>query len=247
MPLGKNAVLKTATAVPLCRFENGTERVYVFYTDKEPVYNVSGSLDSVKIVTLSRRDALNAWRASFFGEHLLIFDGVVLSDGAKYRLIGRSPIFTVRAYPALPTVPPGFKRAADSGIFAVYEKKLEQLTGFGEFSACGKTENGAERFEINLIIPKVVDDWFLKIDYSGDGARLYIDGNKCADSFYTGETWEIGLKRFGFPQKLVLEVDPLCKDAPVYLQSYPEMVNGVACRLDSLSLEAEYSADFSAF
>jgi hypothetical protein len=67
-----------------------------------------------------------------------------------------------------------------------------------------------------------------------------LNGQLCADHFYTGEPWQIGLKRFDFPHTLVIEIDALQDDAAVFLEKWPEMKAGVACCLSKVSIQPEY-------
>jgi hypothetical protein len=77
-----------------------------------------------------------------------------------------------------------------------------------------------------LTIPKQsmdgLSDIYVRIHYAGDVARLYMDGQLLDDDFYNGRTWEIGLKRFlpgAFGQKLEVDVLPLPRNAPIYLDA----------------------------
>jgi hypothetical protein len=67
-----------------------------------------------------------------------------------------------------------------------------------------------------------LSDIYLRIHYVGDVARLSLDGHLLDDDFYHGQPWEIGLKRF-LPsivgQKLEVDVLPLTRDAPIYLDA----------------------------
>ena len=65
-----------------------------------------------------------------------------------------------------------------------------------------------------------LSDVFLHVDYVGDVARAYLDGHLMTDHFYHGQRWEIGLKRFApeaFQKGVELQIMPLRKDAPIYL------------------------------
>jgi len=67
-----------------------------------------------------------------------------------------------------------------------------------------------------------LSDIFLRIHYAGDVARLYQDGLLLDDNFYNGGIWEIGLKRFlpgAFARNLEVDVLPLTRKAPIYLDS----------------------------
>jgi hypothetical protein len=61
----------------------------------------------------------------------------------------------------------------------------------------------------------------LRIQYIGDVARLTLSGKLIADNFYAGRPFDLGLKRYGqdiFTGDLRLEILPLRKDAPVYIE-----------------------------
>ena len=61
----------------------------------------------------------------------------------------------------------------------------------------------------------------LRIHYVGDVARLTLNGRLIDDNFYAGRTFDLGLNRYA-PEILTgdlrLEVLPLRKDAPIYLE-----------------------------
>jgi len=66
-----------------------------------------------------------------------------------------------------------------------------------------------------------VENLFLQLDYRGDVARLSTDGHLLVDDFYNGQPWSVGLGRFlrpGGAGSFQLEILPLRKDAPVYLE-----------------------------
>lgn len=237
MELGE-AVLKTATVSPLCILDN-PERTYVFYGDMDARYEIIGDLKNTKLLTLSRRDAMNAWKVKLEQEHLIISDSAVVCTDAGFELIGRGkPVFKV--YPDLPSVPEGFVKLPSDGEFAVYEGKLEVRRIEAGFRLV--TELPEQKiYEIDLKYPKDrVQDAFLSLTYQGDCAKLYCNGSLIADHYYTGRDWEVGLKRFDFPDKLIMEVFPLNEGAKVYLEQWPPMKNGTACELSRAEAYPEY-------
>jgi beta-galactosidase len=67
-----------------------------------------------------------------------------------------------------------------------------------------------------------LSDIFVRIHYAGDVARLSINGKLVDDDFYNGRTWEIGMKRYlpgAFGKKLDVQVLPLPRNAPIYLDA----------------------------
>ena len=95
-----------------------------------------------------------------------------------------------------------------------------------------------------------LSDVFLTVDYTGDVGRLSSNGHLLDDDFYNGLPWSIGLRRFaGLIRQAPLQLDilPLRKDAPIYLESRfrPDFDNGSQrVQLKKLSAVPEYEFVF---
>lgn len=63
-------------------------------------------------------------------------------------------------------------------------------------------------------------DIFLELDFGGDRAELYADGKLIDDWFSNGELWRVALKRYDYPEKLVLKLYPF--DDKVYYDLEPK-------------------------
>jgi hypothetical protein len=91
-----------------------------------------------------------------------------------------------------------------------------------------------------------LSELFLDVKYQGDVARLYDHGKLLDDDFYNGQPWSIGLRRFltaGKSWNLELDVLPLPKDAPIYIEvarPIHSAQNGQACSVESIRLTPEY-------
>lgn len=90
----------------------------------------------------------------------------------------------------------------------------------------GRTE--PEVYELTLKYGKrpadtLTEDVWLELDFGGDCARLYQDGKLLDDWFSNGELWRVALKRYGYPTKLTLELDPFKAD--VYYDLPPKREN----------------------
>lgn len=72
----------------------------------------------------------------------------------------------------------------------------------------------------------LTEDVWLELDFGGDCARLYQDGKLLDDWFSNGELWRVALKRYGYPTKLTLELDPFKPD--VYYDLPPKRENRLA-------------------
>ncbi|NDG69949.1 MAG: hypothetical protein EBY32_01365 [Proteobacteria bacterium] len=83
----------------------------------------------------------------------------------------------------------------------------------------------------------------LRIRYTGDVARLTLNGRLLNDDFYNGSTFEIGLRRYASELAsgdLRLEILPLQKDMPVYFEPKhrPEFnTDGIALRIDHAEIQ----------
>ncbi len=83
-------------------------------------------------------------------------------------------------------------------------------------------------------------DTLLWITYAGNSMDVYLDGEKIEDHYYTGEEVPVSLGYFGFPDRLRVEVHPLKADADIYLERWPEMTGGRACRLEQVRISELY-------
>jgi hypothetical protein len=220
--------LKSAMATPLCILKEENE-TYVFYTDQEPMYNWVKEPVHTKVLTLTREEAVNAWKISMDKEYLVITAGEVIECEHGYDILNRNRE-SLKSYPKLPVEPVGYRYAGEEKGFSVYEcvdKVQESEVSFTLL----KEEEDKKLYEIEISGEAEGEDCFLRIHFGGDTAKLFVDDSFVGDWFYTGEPWEIGLKRYGFPRKVKIEITALYKDAPRFLETWPEFKDGVACEL----------------
>ncbi|MCR5403398.1 MAG: beta-galactosidase [Butyrivibrio sp.] len=255
MPVGEKALL-TIDATPVCivhDFDGKGHAAYVFYADKdrEVSASVSGELDGNIIITIRRDEALHASKVVCGEkEYLLISEADAVTDAQGHVTLyyevseeenEKTPVFY--SFPEMRTVPAGFKaeKPADiaesfnnSSIFAMYSGNSSITNNLSTtFRKVSDT-----RYEIT--VPgnlNGADEIFMHICYEADTARLYKDDELIDDSFYTGQEWEIGLKRYfdrfgeGTELQLQAELTPLKEGDKLYLQKWPVMEDGRACRL----------------
>lgn len=239
MPVG-DGELKSAMATPLCILHNSEKESYVFYTDTAPAYDWVRKPAKAEILTITREDALNSWKITLDKEYLLLTKGEVVEAENGYVILSRNSD-QLRAYPALPAAPSGYQYSGEEEGFAVYESLTKQPSAAVEYKLL-KEEAGSKTkvYEFTLDYPMGAADCFLQVDFGGDTAKLYIDGDWVDDWYYTGQTWEIGLKRYGFPEKLQIEIEALEENAERYLEKWPVFRNGIACDIHQVAVETEY-------
>ena len=154
----------------------------------------------------------------------------------------------------------------EQGVFCLARKDIE-LKSFPPLPGCeGAAEGSLARYALPLPVsdvrlnvrPRMVmsdlyreyeltlegnvtgDDVFLTVDYEGDQAELLLEGRKVADDYYRGEPWEIGLKRWDFPKKLLLRIFALPQGAPVFTDEPLTYENGRALRLKAVTAQEEF-------
>jgi len=192
----------------------------VFYCDGDPAYQLDGEAE---IITLSRREALDAWR-------------ITNPDGSETLAICESPIISTPEGLRILTRKTVDWRTLDGrhGTAAVPQVS-PQVT-------CKRINENVQCYDYDLTFHYDGDaDSFLNVRYEGSLAELFVNGQKVADNLYDGSLWEVKLNRFGKPAKAVLRIYALFDGMPVWLQNPPVFTDGRALRLHSIELENEYS------
>ena len=183
--------LQYATAQPVSKEKNGNLTTYSFLKIKG--INAEFMFDNKKIV-------LDEKNREFVQNNVRI--ALLEPRKESNPKLTKVKFSKIQDYGTLRTIPIGEKNVAASPT----DEDFEQ----------------AAVWKIN--IPKSIDyfknDVFLKIDYTGDVARIYADDYLLTDNFYNGKIFEINLRYFKDKIKdntLILKILPLQKDAPIYL------------------------------
>lgn len=248
MPLGEHAVLERARAIPLCILRNaeGKPDTYIFYTKNgvKPDYRVSGDTSDITMLTLSEEEALNAQKIKRDGREYLVITEMDLyqrEDGTIAGLLRteQTAMPEVRIYPAPEQGISGMEQV-DANHFCSCERVSNPVSC--ELTGKMEAETGTD-----LVLPihvkgirEELEEALLILNYEGESAELYQDGRLVADSFYTGQPWEIGLKELARQQKadLIVVIHPLKEGAKIYLEKWPAMKKHAACRLVSAETAA---------
>ncbi len=83
-------------------------------------------------------------------------------------------------------------------------------------------------------------DCILTFDYACESMDLYVNGHKVNDYFYTGQKAVFSLGYFDFPTQITAVLHPLHEGDPIYLQKWPQMEEGSACRIDAITIEEKF-------
>lgn len=237
MDLGE-ALLKCATATPFCVLNN---KDYVFWTiDGKADYKIEGQIQG-KIITLTKKDALRAYKFFIDGqERLFITDGELYEteSGLKYAFFD-SP--KIKVYPPLKKAPKGFEGVLEESGFAVYTKDAQ--IDVVETKIIGQKETKDYTDYVVKIDYRLQnsENVFLYINYEGDRLDLLIDGEKVNDHFYIGVDFEVSLRHYNYPKQICLRVYPLKEETPIYIEKIPTFRNGKALGMVGIKSKRLYS------
>lgn len=224
-----DAILKSAKAQPLCILNGNT---YVFFSDKDPEYNICGDLGEYKIITLSSNDAANAYIIHTDKDYLFISESTVVQTDRRIEFTGTdSPSFKV-----YPDYKNNYHKTGMQGVFTEYQKEINRYSVEAKLS---KTEKG---YKINISYPNCIanEDIILCIDYIGDKGMLYMDHELVMDQYCNGNCLKVNLNDLNLPEELDFEITPISEDNPVYIEVPIEYNNGKAVYVNRVFTEIYY-------
>lgn len=187
-----------------------------------------------KVTTLTREQALNACKID---GKLLITSSMVLPEAGRVRLLNMGdPVFRYVEYSSAK----GFKEQM---------KEVPSVQPEYTFRKVG-SRRLAVRFS-GKEYPQV-NDYFLRLDYTGDVAMAFLKGELVLDHFYYGAPWQISLKRFQqelTDEELSFYIRPLRKNAPFLSdlpgEAVPDFSKGSVVRVDSVQVVPQYVTTLS--
>jgi hypothetical protein len=227
MMLGETELI-SALATPLCRLRDG----FVFYAERDPRYRWNGS--PAKVLTLSREDAKNAVKVRLDDEYLIICKQPVIETREGIFCLARNDI-EMKIFPALTGNGGEGENEPERFCLPLPESGIKLTV-----NPLMKVSDLYSEYELLLGGTVTGDDVFLTVDYEGDQAEIIIDGRKVADDYYRGESWEIGLKRWDFPKKILLRIFAMTQGAPVFTDEPLKFENGRALRLSGVTAKEEF-------
>ena len=191
----------------------------------------------VRVTTLTRAEAEHGWRGEAWGSQRLVIsaaDPMFKGDEIELRSAG-VPDFDLVVFPpvepALQATDGTLEAESTGGAASVFHLRARPKVLEVKPESCGDNKI-LLRFPPNLLAESRdgnVTDIYLRVDYTGDTAGAYINGQLVADHYNNGTPWVIGLKRF-FPavseHGLVLRFRPLRKGV------VKNVSNAMAARLD---------------
>lgn len=210
--------------------------------------------EKITILTLSRRQAEQAWKLDReSGQLLVLTEADFVDAGGGVRVTSRSDNNPLAVYPkdrldwlAADQSCTRVEKQETAGVFDYYRICFSpRQSAVPAVSPLGINSSGAQEYKLvlDLSLGHPVQDHFLLLDFVGDRAELFCNGELAADWFYTGETWEIGLRRFAGiapDAEWRLAVYPLRTEGQVYYDCPPPLGSGEKWGLLRADTAVEY-------
>lgn len=201
------------------------------------IYRADGSV--VRIVLLTAEDSLALWAGEWAGrERVFLTPAGLVVDGDELRLTSLDPAqLTLGLYPTLHgepdgvfmrqdlTVPPVAALSATAALIhpagplrTITKGKSQQPV-----AAAPGPDDFAAAAVWRITLPAGLDfstNPILRLHYTGDVARVLINGRFITDDYYNGLPLDIGLWRHAadlVDGELTVAILPLQQDAPIYL------------------------------
>ena len=200
----KNLLPAETNASLLCRLG----RRLFFYTDGwEPACRWDGTAGNA--VFLSGAEAERAFRA---GGKLYITerpDSCLIEKAGKIRLITKAVRETLLVYgeeggPEETVISAGTVEPGEPAAQAFLQREETEEDGSLLFREYRIKLEAAE--ETRRKAGGCLRELYLELPFEGDRAEAYLGGRLIADWFTNGETWRAALRRYGFPQELMVRV-----------------------------------------
>lgn len=245
-----NTRLKSTNACLLGKIK---DRYFFYYDenayDQKPYFEYDGEIYD-NIVLLTKEQADNAY---IFNDKLYITSKAMYQKNDKLYMLTGEEEEKVTIYDAVNErlemclLPPEKLTYVSVNSREVdeceYKKAIELANKYNDIAA----SDDCKVYNISLSIDKMksehdtdegyideLNEIYVNIDFNGDKAQLYADGELLTDWFANGADWFVALKRYGYPKELVLIVYPYEENV------YYDLPAKKGCALNEVQAETEY-------
>ena len=250
----KGAEIRWINQTPLCTIN---EKLWIFYGNRPLRLEMKGKLEQQTVIALTKDAAKNVWRIAGQENVLYISEAPIFDTEHGIRMSVRSDCgqellwmlcdrqntdfgdIQAKGWTEAEERPDFIQIYGDDDSFALFWHRMPKTENhvFCKITAV-ECQQAYQEYELQIKYDKTYDgkseDVFLQIDFVADRAELYLEEEKIADQFYLGNVWEVGLKRFGFPEKLIIRIYPLDQSDEVYLETEIPYEDGACCRMNGI-------------
>lgn len=197
---------------------------------------------TLRIVVLNEDASLQCYKTERGGKEYMYMsrNGLSFDGGEMYIEEWGADALAWGVYPDAPCTHPAAVKQAEDGIFARYalqqpctsaaapvvkEERPAAPARKVKMGARNVAEQPSEADFLNLAARWSIGglerlehpaDFFLKVSYEGDAARVYADGKLVQDNFYNGQDMYVPVSDL-VGKEVSLYILPLSKDYPIYL------------------------------
>lgn len=260
----KNMELRWINGTPLCQLDS---KIWFFYGRCPLQYEITGYPDRKEsektiakahqtIVLLTKEAAKDAWLLPCDSSAVYISRCPVLETKKGVQAIVRSDSASVDIYrisaeksgdwEKVEIIPDFMQVSGDRSQLCIQRKILTKpensvICDWRMLRHGDQYDTYSIKVDYRKSFDKSMEDVFLQFDYEADMAELYLGEKKIADAYYIGEKWEVGLKRFDFPEELIFRIYPIRKTDEVYVEKEISFTDGVCSRLNGIEAVTEQS------
>ncbi|WP_440119219.1 beta-galactosidase [Paenibacillus sp. QZ-Y1] len=150
----------------------------------------------IRIITLTREEALCSYRFSLGGGERLIISSshlFVHNDQLVCTSVGQ-PEIEVSLYPAPEHITASDYALLSQSIETIFGTYTFKVPAYEPATQINYPNEYAAVLNLESEWPEQVDDVFVEIDYEGDVAGAYLHNRLLTDHIHYGQSWKIGLK-----------------------------------------------------
>ena len=219
-----------------------TVEIYPKQNEMDAFY-IEGKNSKIRIVTLRAKESLNFYKINLVGKQLAVLtEGTLLMDGESLRMESEREKESICFWPEV--IMEGVEASLTLGIFKGF-----LLSQRKKSLSLEVRQIGPARYTIKVPDHYMdgVKEMILAIQYRGDIAQLFIDGDMIADNFCNGQEWETGLRLLEerlTGKKITLRITPLKEGSHINVDSTmaarKEEVDSMTASVEKILLKPVY-------
>ncbi|RPK30709.1 beta-galactosidase [Paenibacillus xylanexedens] len=151
----------------------------------------------IRIITLTREEALHAYRFHVGGEERLVISSSHLYVQNEMLICNslEQTEFEVSFYPAPVHVSPSKYAVSSQSKRGIFDTYTFQVSPYEPAVEVDYPKEYAATLRLDTAWPEQVDDVWVEIDYEGDVAAAHIHHQILTDHIHYGHSWMLGLKQ----------------------------------------------------
>ncbi|MCM1027688.1 MAG: beta-galactosidase [Roseburia sp.] len=215
------------------------KRIFLYSQEEEPWLDAEDPEGLITVLTEEEAD-----RSFLYEDGLYLTetaDSCIIEDQGVKKLIGEKGQ-KIRVYREDGGIEeffaePGEAAKIQDGLQADFEQTEEDRDKNGE------VRSRTYRLRLNGLKEVSVNQIYLNVQYLGDRAEVWLDGELADDWFTTGRPWNIALRRFDYPSELTIRIYDSAHTIPCRFgqEVYYDLPVEPGCELRQVRLVPEFA------